>query len=253
MACLQKLNGMFAFGLWDGKKGTLWLVRDRLGVKPLFYCQLPNAILFGSEIKAILAHPDVDRQVDVQALAYYLGLNYTPAPFTFFKHVRQILPGNYLIVGRDGKVNQREYWDIHYVENDYSKSEDEYLQEFDRLLEESIKLRLVSDVPFGAFFSGGIDSSTVAYWMAKNLKEPLKTFTIGFNEPTFDELEYARQVAEVIGTEHHEKIIQANQRKYCPKSSGMQRNPLRIPPWWLCITCPNDPPICHHGAKRGWR
>ena len=120
-------------------------------------------------------------------------------------------------MGRDGKVNQREYWDIHYKENDYSKSEDEYLQEFDRLLEDSIKLRLVSDVPFGAFLSGGIDSSTVAYWMGKNLKEPLKTFSIGFNEPSFDELEYARQVAEVIGTEHHEKIIQANTAEILPK------------------------------------
>jgi len=217
VACLQKFNGMFAFGLWDNKKSILWLVRDRLGVKPLFYCQLPNVILFASEIKAILAHPDVDRQVDVQALAYYLGLNYTPAPFTLFKHVRQILPGNYLFVEHGGRVNHKEYWDIQYEENNYLKSENEYLQKFDQLLEDSVKLRLVSDVPFGAFLSGGIDSSAVSYWMGKNLNEPLKTFTIGFNEPSFDELEYARQVAEVIGAEHHEKIIQANAAEILPK------------------------------------
>jgi asparagine synthase (glutamine-hydrolysing) len=217
VACLQKFNGMFAFGLWDDKKGLLWLVRDRLGVKPLFYCQLPGAILFGSEIKAILAHPEVNRQLDVQALAYFLGLNYTPAPFTLFKQVRQILPGNYLIAEHNGKVTQKEYWDIQYRENDYSKSEEEYLQIFNQLLEDSIKLRLVSDVPFGAFLSGGIDSSAVSYWMGQNLKEPLKTFTIGFNEPSFDELEYARQVAEVIGAEHHEKIIQANAAEILPK------------------------------------
>jgi asparagine synthase (glutamine-hydrolysing) len=215
--CLQKFNGMFAFGLWDAKKGILWLVRDRLGVKPLFYCQLPNAILFGSEIKAILAHPQVSRQVDVQALAYYLGLNYTPAPYTLFKHIRQVLPGNYLIAERNGRLIQKEYWDIRYKEDSYSKSENEYLQEFDQLLEDSVKLRLVSDVPFGAFLSGGIDSSAVSYWMGQNLKEPLKTFTIGFNEPSFDELAYARQVAEIIGAEHHEKIIQANVAEILPK------------------------------------
>jgi asparagine synthase (glutamine-hydrolysing) len=217
VACLQKFNGMFAFGLWDEKKGTLWLVRDRLGVKPLFYCQLPNVFLFGSECKAILAHPQVNRQVDIQALAYFLGLNYTPAPFTLFKQIRQILPGNYLIVERSGKVTQEKYWDIQYQENDYSKNENEYLQEFNQLLEDSIKLRLVSDVPFGAFLSGGIDSSAVSYWMGKNLKEPLKTFTIGFNEPSFDELNYARKVAEVLGAEHHEMMIQANAAEILPK------------------------------------
>jgi asparagine synthase (glutamine-hydrolysing) len=215
--CLQKFNGMFAFGLWDAKKDFLWLVRDRLGIKPLFYCQIPNAILFGSEIKAILAHPQVRRLVDVQALAYYLGLNYTPAPFTLFKQIRQVLPGNYLIAESNGRLIQKEYWDIQYKEDDNSKREDEYLQEFDQILEDSVKLRLVSDVPFGAFLSGGIDSSAVSYWMGKNLKEPLKTFTIGFNEPSFDELEYARQVAGVIGAEHHEKIILANAAEILPK------------------------------------
>ncbi len=215
--CLQKFNGMFAFGLWDGRIKRLWLARDRLGVKPLFCCRLANAFLFGSEIKAILAHPQVRRQLDYQALAYYLGLNYTPAPHTLFEHVRQVLPGNFLLVDANGKQTEKEYWDLHFQEDRWTRKENIYLEEFSELLADSVRLRLASDVPFGAFLSGGIDSSAVSYWMAKNLPEPLKTFTIGFNEPGFDELPFARQVAERIGSEHFEKIIRANAAEILPK------------------------------------
>ncbi len=215
--CLQKFNGMFAFGLWDGRSKRLWLARDRLGVKPLFYCRLADAFLFGSEIKAILAHPQVRRQLDYQALAYYLGLNYTPAPHTLFEHVRQVLPGNFLLVDANGNQTGKEYWDLHFQEGQRAKKENAYLEEFSELLADSVRLRLASDVPFGAFLSGGIDSSAVSYWMAKNLPEPLKTFTIGFNEPGFDELPFARQVAERIGSEHFEKIIRANAAEILPK------------------------------------
>lgn len=217
MECLKKFNGMFAFALWDSRRGYLWLVRDRLGIKPLFYCQLPGALLFGSEIKAILEHPQVTRQMDLKALAYFLGLNYTPAPFTLFDAVKQILPGHYAVAGTDGKFDMTEYWDLHYQEDHSRKSEQDYLDEFDQLLEDSVKLRLVSDVPFGSFLSGGIDSSTVSYWMAKNLQEPLKTFTIGFDEPSFDELEYARITAKNIGADHHERIIQADAAEILPQ------------------------------------
>jgi asparagine synthase (glutamine-hydrolysing) len=215
--CLQKFNGMFSFALWDGKQKNLWLVRDRLGIKPLFYCQLPQAVLFASEIKAILEYPSVQRQVDLQALAYFLSLNYTPAPFTLFKSIRQILPGHFALIGMDGQVNFKEYWDVHYQEDPYTKTEQEYLEEFDQLLQDAIKLRLVSDVPFGAFLSGGIDSSTVSYWMAKNLSEPLKTFTIGFDEPSYDEVDYARRTAQTIGSVHHEQIVKAHAAEILPK------------------------------------
>ena len=215
--CLQKFNGMFSFALWDGKRKNLWLVRDRLGIKPLFYCQLPQAVLFGSEIKAILEYPLVKRQVDLQALAYYLSLNYTPAPFTLFSQVRQLLPGHYALVGMDGQVHLKEYWNVHYQEDSYDKSEQEYLEEFEQLLQDSIKLRLVSDVPFGAFLSGGIDSSTVSFWMAKNLSEPLKTFTIGFDEPSYDEVDYARRTAQTIGSVHHEQIVTAHAAEILPR------------------------------------
>ena len=135
---------------------SLWLVRDRLGIKPSFFCHSPNVLLFGSEIKAILEYPLVSRRVDLQALAYFLGLNYTPAPFHPLRSIRQLLPGHYALVGTDGKFEDVEYWDLHYKENYSQKSEQEYLEEFDQLLQDSVKLRLVSDVPFGAFFSGGL-------------------------------------------------------------------------------------------------
>lgn len=215
--CLQKFNGMFSFALWDGKRKNLWLARDRLGIKPLFYCQLPQAILFASEIKAILEFPLVQRQMDLQALAYFLSLNYTPAPFTLFKSIRQILPAHFALIGMNGQVKHKQYWDVHYQEEPYTKNGQEYLEEFDRLLQDSIKLRLVSDVPFGAFLSGGIDSSTVSYWMAKNLSEPLKTFTIGFDEPSYDEMDYARKTAKTIGSEHHEQIVKAQAAEILPK------------------------------------
>jgi asparagine synthase (glutamine-hydrolysing) len=215
--CLQKFNGMFSFALWDGRKKYLWLVRDRLGVKPLFYCHLPNAVLFASEIKALLANPQVNRQVDLEALAYFLGLNYTPAPFTLFKSVRQLLPGHYALIDSRGKMDLKEYWDLRFQENGPLKKEGEYLEEFNALLEDAVKSRLVSDVPFGAYLSGGIDSSAVSYWMARNLKEPLKTFTIGFGEPSFDETGFAREVASTIGADHHERIIDANAAEILPK------------------------------------
>jgi asparagine synthase (glutamine-hydrolysing) len=214
--CLKRFNGMFAFGLWDERKRCLWLVRDRLGVKPLFYSHLPQCLTFGSEIKAILCHPHVERTIDYEALAYYLALNYTPAPHTLFANIRQLLPGHYLLVDASGQVKDVEYWDVVYCE-EYNRSEQSYIEEFSALLEDSIRLRLVSDVPFGVFLSGGADSSSVAYWMSRHMNEPVKTFSIGFGESSFDELEYARLVAQKLQTEHHEQIVKADAATILPK------------------------------------
>jgi asparagine synthase (glutamine-hydrolysing) len=214
--CLKRFNGMFAFGLWDEKKRCLWLVRDRLGVKPLFYCHSSRFLLFGSEIKAILCHPGVERTIDYEALSYYLALNYTPAPYTLFASIRQLLPGHYLLVDADGQVQDVEYWDVAYIEEG-NRSEQSYLEEFSALLEDSIRLRLVSDVPFGVFLSGGVDSSSVAYWMSRQMQEPVKTFSIGFGESSFDELDYARLVAETLQSEHHEQIVTADAATILPK------------------------------------
>jgi asparagine synthase (glutamine-hydrolysing) len=214
--CLKHLNGMFAFGLWDGGKQRLWLARDRLGVKPLFYCQLPQCLLFGSEIKALLTDPRVDRTIDYEALAYYLALNYTPAPYTLFARIRQLLPGHYLMVDITGQVHDVEYWELVYREEE-DRGERAYAEEFSALLEDSVRLRLVSDVPFGVFLSGGVDSSSVAYWMSRHLNGPVKTFSIGFGEPSFDELTYARKVAQSIGADHYEHIVTADAAAILPK------------------------------------
>jgi asparagine synthase (glutamine-hydrolysing) len=213
---LKRLNGMFAFGLWDGGKQRLWLARDRLGVKPLFYCHLPQCLLFGSEIKALLTDPRVDRTIDYEALAYYLALNYTPAPFTLFARIRQLLPGHYLMVDPTGQVQDVKYWELVYREEE-DRGERAYTEEFSALLEDSVRLRLVSDVPFGVFLSGGVDSSCVAYWMSRHLNGPVKTFSIGFGEPSFDELTYARKVARSIGADHYEHIVTADAAAILPK------------------------------------
>ncbi|MBX3086400.1 MAG: asparagine synthase (glutamine-hydrolyzing) [Anaerolineae bacterium] len=203
--CLARFNGMFAFGLWDEPRKRLWLVRDRLGIKPLYYAQIADTILFGSEIKALLTYPEFDREIDYEALAYFLALNYTPAPHTLFKHARQILPGHYLVI-ENGQLQHVEYWDVRYREDGY-RSEDDYAEELRALLDSSVKLRLVSDVPFGAFLSGGIDSSTVVYWMSQHLQEPVKTFSVGFTQSNFDERPYAQKVAAFLHTDHREQMV----------------------------------------------
>lgn len=206
MDCLQRLCGMFAFGLWDARCQRLWLVRDRLGIKPLFYARLPGVLLFASEIKALLAYPGVDRTVDFEGLSYYLALNYMPAPSTLFRNIRQLLPGRYLRVEADGRVEEHEYWRLEFIENE-TRSENDWIESFSSLLDTVVNQHLLADVPFGAFLSGGVDSSAVVYWMTQNLAEPVKTFTAKFNEDSFDESGYARRVARHLGTAHHEAVI----------------------------------------------
>lgn len=214
--CLHRFNGMFAFALWDERTSRLWLVRDRLGIKPLFYAYSPQGLIFGSEIKAILYHPHLERKIDYEALAYYLALNYTPAPHTLFADIRQLLPGHYLLVDTNGSLKEVEYWDITYSEGGKG-TEKSYVEEFNCLLADAINLRLVSDVPFGAFLSGGVDSSSIAYWMSNQMSKPVKTFSIGFNESSFNELGYARQVAQTIQAEHYEKIVKADAAQILPQ------------------------------------
>lgn len=208
-ACVHRFNGMFAFGLWDGARRRLWLARDRMGVKPLFYAKLADRLLFGSEIKALLEDPALDRGIDHEALAYYLALNWMPAPFTMFKNVRQLLPGRHIMAEAGGTVKETTYWDLEFRESG-NRSETELTEEFLARLEASVKMRLVSDVPFGAFLSGGADSSAVSYFMEKNLSAPLKTFSIHFGEPTFDEDAYARAVAAHIGADHNQQKVTAD-------------------------------------------
>jgi asparagine synthase (glutamine-hydrolysing) len=210
-SCLRHLNGMFAFGLYDRPRERLWLGRDRLGIKPLYYYWDGKRFLFASEIKAILCDPDVTREIDAEALDLYLTLNYVPAPKTIYKNIRKLLPGHFLVVERGG-LSEVSYWDVplesHPVTaNSRGKGEPmaRCKEELKALIEASVKRRLIADVPLGAFLSGGIDSSIVVALMARNSSRPIKTFSIGYVDlPSFDETRYARQVAEFNGTDHHE-------------------------------------------------
>ncbi len=205
--CLARLNGMFAIAIWDGPRKLLWLVRDRIGIKPLFYCALRDRLLFGSEIKAILADPGVPREVDHQALSYFLALNYTPAPATLLRAVRQLLPGHYLKVdAARGRIQDVEYWDLEFDEGGPTDTRSAE-ERFEELAADSVRRRLVSDVPFGAFLSGGLDSSAISYWMSRHLDEPLRTFSIRFEESSYDEGPHAAEVARRIGSVHRDRVL----------------------------------------------
>jgi asparagine synthase (glutamine-hydrolysing) len=207
---------MFAFALWDGNQQMLWLARDRLGIKPLFFSMQRDRLLFASEIKSILCDPSVHRKIDLRSLHHYLSLNYTPAPDTLFAGINQLMPGHHMIVGADGRQQIKCYWDIPYAEKSLA-TEAELGEELEARLSASVQERLVSDVPIGAFLSGGIDSSAIVYWMAQHLDQPAQTFSVGFKEETYSELDYARAVANACRTNHHERLIEANAVDTLPK------------------------------------
>ncbi|MFH1481241.1 MAG: asparagine synthase (glutamine-hydrolyzing), partial [Pseudomonadota bacterium] len=209
--CLRHLNGMFAFALWDNRKQKLWLVRDRLGVKPLVYWWDGQRLIFASEIKAILCDPDVSRDLDFEALDLYLTLNYIPAPWTIFKNIRKLDPGTYLLAEK-GHIAVERYWEIPRghawadgPSERWPQNTEEQKRQLRILLEEAVKRRLIADVPLGAFLSGGVDSSIIVSLMALNSSRPVKTFSIGYKDlPAFDETAYARQVSRQYNTEHNE-------------------------------------------------
>lgn len=196
----EKLRGMFAGALWDAKRSRLLLVRDRLGVKPLYYADTGRAIVFASEIKSILQHPAIAREVDPETLHHYLSLNYVPSPLTMLRGIRQLGPGEILTCDADG-VRTRPYWDLRF-EAEHGVGEDEWARRVRDKLDEATRIRLVSDVPFGAFLSGGVDSSAVVAFMAGAMSEPVKTFAIDFEERSFSEAAYAARVAALYHTEH---------------------------------------------------
>ena len=211
--CLKHLNGMFGFALWDSRSQRLWLARDRLGIKPVNYYWDGQRLIFASEIKAILCDPDVPREIDPEALDLYLTLNYIPPPWTIFKNIRKLMPGNRLIVEK-GEITVEPYWDIptrvdrgdaQTVPDAPTESLTDIKHQLYTLMEDAVTRRLISDVPFGAFLSGGIDSSLIVALMSRNSNRPVKTFSIGYEDlPSFDETKYARDVATFHKTEHQE-------------------------------------------------
>jgi len=210
-AFLQKLRGMFAFSLWDGRKRRMLLARDRIGKKPLYYTLLPDGTLvFGSELKCLVAHPRVERTLNPQALDMFLTLEYVPAPLSIYRNIFKLPAGHYLVY-EDGKASTHQYWDIEpQARESLKKGGLTVSMACDRLyelLKESVRLRLISDVPLGAFLSGGIDSSCIVGLMRELGASPLKTFSIGFEDATYNELGFARQTAERFGTDHEEIIL----------------------------------------------
>jgi len=210
--CLKKIRGMFAFAIWDEKKGELFLARDRLGVKPLHYYHDENFFIFGSEIKAILADKYYSgmKAMDLNAFHYYFSFLYVPAPLTIFKGIMKLLPAHWLKLTKSGKVETRKYWDVRYGSKDARLSENLYREKLQDLLREVVKIRLIADVPLGAFLSGGIDSSSVVATMAQISNSPIKTFSIGFSDERYDETDYAAEVARHFGTDHTEVVLEPN-------------------------------------------
>jgi asparagine synthase (glutamine-hydrolysing) len=205
--CVEKLRGMFAFAIYDERRGRLLLARDRLGIKPLHYASFKGRLLFGSEIKSILAvQPELGR-VNPQALLQYLHLGYIPDPATAFLEIHKLPPGHVLELER-GKVSVRQYWDLPEYGTQQPRSEEECLEELEQRLAEAVRIRLISDVPLGALLSGGVDSSTVVALMARASSAPVKTFSVGFRHADFNEAPYARMVAQRFGTDHHELILE---------------------------------------------
>jgi len=205
--CVERLNGMFAFALWDEPDRRLLLARDRFGKKPLYYADLGGTLLFGSELKSLLEHPLCPRTLDFAALSRYLALEYVPAPHAIFEGVRK-LPGGHYLLWRDGRSSLEQYWDLSFESDDRGRPDDEYVEEFRERFREAVRRRLVSDVPLGAFLSGGVDSSSVVAMMVDALPSgAVKTFSIGFAEGSFDESGHARRVAAYFGTDHHEEVF----------------------------------------------
>ncbi len=203
MDCVSKLNGMFTFAIWDKKEQKLILARDRLGVKPLYYYMSDRCLVFGSELKALLACPDVPRSIDFDALDTFLTFEYIPAPLSIFQGIKKLLPGHLLVL-QHSVVTTQQYWHIACPGTRNGENPDQALYD---LLKDAVRLRLVSDVPLGAFLSGGIDSSAVVCMMSEIMDRPVKTFSIGFDDPSYNELQYARVVARHFETDHYELTI----------------------------------------------
>ena len=207
--CVQKLRGMFAFALYDERRGKLLIARDRFGKKPLHYAMAGNRFWFGSEMKSILAVAPELASVNHEALLQYLYFGYIPDPLTAF-HPIQKLPAGHLLELQDGKIHVRQYWDLPEYGTRTPRSEDECLEELEWRLAEAVKIRLIADVPLGALLSGGTDSSTVVALMARASSAPVKTFSIAFGHDDFNESRYARLVAEKFGTDHKELVVEPN-------------------------------------------
>ncbi len=206
--CVNRFRGMFAFAIWDAGRRRLFCARDRLGIKPLYYFSTGDVFVFASEIKALLRHPDVHAELEESLIPEYLAFGYTSGDRTLFRGIRKLMPGHTLTLDAGtGHIEIRRYWDVPEPGAPEEKSDEEWIRECRQRLEETVRMRLMSDVPLGMFLSGGVDSSAIAALMKRMRTEPVKTFAVGYQESAYSELSYARQVSDAIGTDHHEVVV----------------------------------------------
>ncbi len=205
--CVRHLRGMFAFAIWDDADQSLFIARDRVGKKPLFYALTPSGeFFFGSELKVLLTHGGISREIDRGALDAYLTFGYVPEELCIFASVKKLEPGHFLTF-RNSEIKTEKYWDLDFSAEPITDSEEKVAEDLLERLRDAVRVRLVSEVPLGAFLSGGVDSSAVVGLMSQIMGSPVKTFSIGFNEDSFDELKYARIAAKHFGTDHHEFTV----------------------------------------------
>jgi asparagine synthase (glutamine-hydrolysing) len=233
-SCLQRFRGMFAFALWDSRRRTLWCARDRLGIKPFYYFWDGRLFAFASEIKALFEHPSISPRLEGSALSEQLAFGYTSGEQTLFAGIRKLMPGHWLQVrfdGPDPTLTIEQYWDVPAPGGSASpRAEGDWVGECRRRLEETVRMRLMSDVPLGMFLSGGVDSSAIAALMKRMVDTPVKTFAVGYAEAPYSELGYAREVAAHIGSDHHE--VQIGMRDFfnaLPELVWQQDEPLAWP------------------------
>jgi asparagine synthase (glutamine-hydrolysing) len=238
-ACVERFRGMFAFALWDANSETLFLARDRLGVKPLYYAMLPDGhIVFGSELKSVVLHPGVSREIDPCAVEEYFSLGYAAEPRSIFKAVAKLSPGHTLTLRRGmPQAQPREYWDVRFT-LDERIALPEAIMELNRRLEESVKLRMIADVPLGAFLSGGVDSSAIVATMARLSPDPVNTCSMSFDDPAFDESRYAQMVANRYRTRHFTERVASDDFDLIDHLAGIYDEPYAdssaIPTYRVC-------------------
>jgi asparagine synthase (glutamine-hydrolysing) len=225
--CVTRFRGMFAFAIWDSRQQVMFLGRDRLGIKPLHYAVLADgSVVFGSELKSVMVHPEVDRTVDLQATEDYFALGYVPDPKTIYSAVQKLAPGHTLLVRRGRGIEApRAYWDVRFAET-YAGSEADAAVELVERLREAVRIRLVAEVPLGAFLSGGVDSSAVVALMAQESGRVMDTCSIAFNDPAYDESGYAAQVAQLYSTRHAREVVDADETDLIGRLAGMFDEPF---------------------------
>jgi asparagine synthase (glutamine-hydrolysing) len=246
--CLEKFNGMFAFAIWDEEKKELFLARDRIGIKPLYYYFKDGILIFGSEIKSILEADCVKKEVNLQSMYYYLGYEFVPAPDTMFKNIYKLRQGHYAIF-KNGNLQIQKYWDLKFQPEIFD--EDEATDRIFAALEKSVKRRLISDVPLGVFLSGGLDSSTVVGLVSRLYPKKVQTFSIGYKDKTFSELPYAKIVSDFFNTEHNVLMIEPVSPEDIEKSLYHLDEPMTdlstIPFYLICCKAREKVTVCLSG------